>query len=203
MMLLRMAVSQTRHFPHERKVRVPSRKKRGRRKMLAEYAPGPSASHRPRIARHADPSATRLRSEEELKGGAGSCAKGAQRWRCWPPAGRSLPPQHRSSRHGTCEPLWSRSRAARDGSTSAGPRLQCRSPSDIHSSNARNRQGLNPRRQSTNFRDGHSASNVVADLYMGQSAPLPRLIHLKAPPISENSRCRRCLWPASPPHPSV
>jgi hypothetical protein len=34
--------------------------------MLAEYAPGPSASHRPRIARHADPSATRLRSEEEL-----------------------------------------------------------------------------------------------------------------------------------------
>jgi hypothetical protein len=64
-----MAVSPTRHFPHERKVRVPSRKKRGRRKMLAEYAPGPSASHRPRIARHADPSATRLRSEEELKGG--------------------------------------------------------------------------------------------------------------------------------------
>jgi len=171
--------------------------------MLAEYAPGPSASHRPRIARHADPSATRLRSEEELKGGLDHALKDHSAGDAGPPAGRSLPPQHRSSRHGTCEPLWSRSRAARDGSTSAGPRLQCRSPSDIHSSNARNRQGLESEAPVNQF-SGRTLSleRRCRPLY-GAISPTAPFDTPHGAPLSENSRCRRCLWPASPPHPSV
>jgi hypothetical protein len=116
--------------------------------MLAEYAPGPSASHRPRIARHANPSAMRLRSEEELKGGLDHALKEHSAG----DAGRRLGP--------FLSAMALASRCGRaHGSTSAGPRLQRRSPSDIHSSNAPiGKVTLDPRR----FQVFSSTSHLTA-----------------------------------------
>ena len=155
--------------------------------MLAEYAPGPSASHRPRIARHADPSATRLRSEEELKGGLDHALKehsaGDAGRRLVGPFLLSIAPRAMAlaSRCGRAHARLEMAPRRRGRAFNAGPRaISTRRTLAIG-------KGWNPRRQSTNFRDGHSASNVVADLYMGQSAPLPRLIHLTAPPSAKTA----------------
>jgi hypothetical protein len=202
MMLLRMAVSQTRHFPYERKVRVPSRKKRGRRKMLAEYAPGPSASHRPRIARHADPSAMRLRSEEELKGGLDHALKehsaGDAGRRLVGPFLLSIAPRAMAlaSRCGRAHARLEMAPRRRGRAFNAGPRAISTRPT---------------------LAIGKGESEAPVNQFSGRTLSLERrcrplygAISPTAPfdtphgaPLSENSRCRRCLWPASPPHPSV